>query len=449
MMRANSNVLSVPDTETPNSELETKVVGSEHLEEPPKSEIIRTENSKEIVSPESGQPNSEGQPKLDHYPDSTTTSTAADKTSNSDHLSKDEQATLEQHHENTVTGHENEKGSEEEIVQDAKHEGVDIDNVVHEGNNADSEVHGGINVGILDDKESRNDDIVKEQLGIAQDQHSGKLEVSHKDNECSPSTPNTLGQDGASVDTRAQIEEDAGSHKLKVEFEEVGDNVRLDTEGQDTSFELPGGISNESTEIIKEIEERTENLDIGEHQENQNILGVNDVAMNTDQSEIIKSEEGATLSPQVTSTAATVSPQVTSTAATVSPQVTSAAATVSPQVTSTAATVSPQVTSTAATVSPLVTSTAATLSPQVTSTAATVSPQVTSTAATVSPLVTSTAATVSPPVTSTAEQSQSETQSVLQGRSLYGHIHDIFGKQQGEEVIKVLCIMILDTSRQH
>jgi hypothetical protein len=246
--RNNVNVISLPDTSTP--ELQTHVAVTEHLEEQPKSDQPHENTARPLDSGE--------QPQVEHYHEHTTDDDAgitSDFTqSESGQLSKDQQATLEQQHdENTATVHESENSTEfQEIVQDEGHEEVNVDDVIQEGTNADSE----------------------------------------------------------------------------------------DSEVHDRSVEAPCEMSNESTERMNEIETRTEDLVIGgEHK-----IGGKDL-QTVSQSEAIKIEEGATLSPQEKQ-----------------------------------------------------------------------------------------ADFYQPQATSTAEQSQSDTQSVVQERRLYGHIHNIFGKQQGEKI---------------
>ncbi len=334
-----NNDIPAPDTEASISitpELETNADSSEHLEEQPKPDQLHdntvipfeTENPEQNVTPESGELNLQGQPKEGHHHE---TIAIADKQSEQDfsqseseQLNREEHSTLEQQQENTVNIH----ATEEELAQDEEHEGINVDDNIHTRTNVDNEVHEGINEGGVNAQEPSNDNITEEHFGIVQEHAI------------------------ATVDTRIQVEAD--SHEVEGKFEEGRHDNKLDNEGQDRSVEVPGEMSNDTTERMKEMEGRTEDVVIGEHletvsEEDQSIVGVKDGALKTtDQSEEIQVEQATSLSPQEKLEDFDQSQ-----------------------------------------------------------------------------------------VSSIAEQNQSETQSIMQGRRLYGHIHNIFGKQHGEEFLEL------------
>ena len=372
-----STDVSAPETSSSiTPELETNV-GSEQSQGQPKTDKLyestvipfETENSEQNVNPE--ELNLEGQHRVEQH-ENTVAIDETEKNSEQDvtrpesgQLSLDEHSKVEQRDENTVTGHETEKVSDEELAEDEKHGGINVDDSIHRGTNVDNEVHEGIDEDVVDVKESSNVNISEGHLGIVRDQddirdevgecdvdvQSDEHEVSQRDNERPTSTTDTVVQDEATIDTRVQNEANIDSRELEGKFEEGRYD---DNERQDRSFEAPGEVSNDTRERMEEMEDRTEDVVIGEQSVYGEDLGSQEKRVHTKafalkpaaQSEVVRGDKGASLS---------ATPQE--------------------------------------------------------------------------------AHFSQSQVSSMAEQSQPE--SIMQGRNLYGHIHNIFGKQQGEAFIEL------------
>ena len=195
----------------------------------------------------------------------------------------------------------------DEPVDDKEYEGVNVDDSIQGRTNVDDEFGRGINEGLIDVREARNDNSTEGDFGIVQDQGDigGTIEVKEGDiNVQSDVHKVSLGTVGATI--AGELKEE-GVH-TRVQTEAVIDSYEpeeesVDIKEEDGSYEVVGGSLNDTTEKVVKIEETTE--DIGGHpgpgqdlenssEENQNKVDTEDVALRT--IAVNEGNQGATVS---------------------------------------------------------------------------------------------------------------------------------------------------------
>ena len=163
----------------------------------------------------------------------------------------------------------------EELVQDKEHEGENVDDSIQGRTIVDKEFDSGINESIVDVGDVRNDSSTEGHYGIVQDQNDilGTTEIKEGDVDVQSyvhpevsqgefSATNTRVHEGEGVDTRVQAEAVIDSREPEEESGDLECDDKLDTEDEDELCEVVGESLNDTTERVVEIEETTE--DIGE-----------------------------------------------------------------------------------------------------------------------------------------------------------------------------------------